>query len=345
MSRPDATTARPSRSRPGAPRWRPWAPALLLLAIAGALGAGPDDGADLEPVAPLDGLIARAQSAQAWAVAWYRTTPPAGRIAWGGLAACAALGLITALDRSIRLRRSRVIPAAFRDRFRDRLVDGGLDWAKGLDYCELNPSPAARVALAALRRTGRPTADLDRAVSLARQVEVDQLRRYLGTLRRVAAMAPLVGLLGSLLLVTRALALLPAGAAWGPVVAAALTPLTAGVALAIVALLLFDGLTGRVETLGNELDRIGTELVDAIAAATPVPRPQAPAPPAPAPRAAVSAPYRPDPAPRDRDRERGPHTPHTGHHAPQRGRGQQPQAPQSRRDRDRRRDHDDGYDF
>jgi biopolymer transport protein ExbB len=44
--------------------------------------------------------------------------------------------------------------------------------------------------------------------------------------------------------------------------------LTAGVALAILALVSYDGLAGRVDSLVNDLDRLGAETVDAIATAT-----------------------------------------------------------------------------
>ncbi len=210
------------------------------------------------------------------AQAWYRRTPAMDRVTWGGLAACVVLGGLTFLERSFRVRRGRIIPRAFLERFQRRLADGQLDRGKSLDYCELNPSPAARVALAAVQRWGRPASDLERGVVLATQREADQLRRHIGTLRRVAGMAPLIGLLGTLTAASRALASLSPGVAWGPALAAALGPLTVGVAVAILALVLYDGLTGRVEVLAGELGRIGAETVDAIALrapADPEPRP------------------------------------------------------------------------
>jgi biopolymer transport protein ExbB len=206
------------------------------------------------------------------ALAWYRQTPPGDRITWGGLAACAGLGLGVVLERLVRLRTGRVVPRDFVVRYSDRLREGKLDPIKALDFCELNPSPAARVALAAVRRWGRPVADLERAVALAQRVEADQLRRHVGTLRRIAALAPLLGLLGSLLALGRVLAELnhaTASGAWGPALAQALTPATVGVALAILALVAYDGLTGRLEMLAGTLDRLGAETIDAIAMATP----------------------------------------------------------------------------
>lgn len=244
--------------------------AFLLLAC----GAdAPAEGPNFEAAARQARQFARA------GIAWYHRTPPAERITWGGLAACAGLGLLVFLGRAWALRRRRVLPAAFVDRFLDRMRGGNLDQGKGTDLCELNPSPAARVALAAIRRWGRPASDLDRAVALAGQVEADQLRRHIGTLRRVAAMSPLIGLLGTLTAAGRALSNLGGvpGAAWGPALAQALAPLTAGVALAILALVAYDGLAGRVESFVNALDRLGAETIDAIAVATTEPAPVGPA--------------------------------------------------------------------
>ena len=171
-----------------------------------------------------------------------------------------------------RLRRRRIVPRDFVARYLDRLQEGKLDRGKALDFCELNPSPASRVALAAVRRWGRPVVDLERAVAMAHRVEAERLRRNVGTLRRIAALAPLLGLLGSLFAAGRVLSGIGAGAVesrLGSRPGYRLTPLTAGVALAILALVAYDGLAGRVEKLAGTLDRLGTETVDAIAMAAP----------------------------------------------------------------------------
>lgn len=203
------------------------------------------------------------------AVVWYRQTPPVDRITWGGLAGCAVLGLLVLAERLLQLRRGRVTPNDFLRRFRERLQDGKLDRGKALDLCELNPSPAARVALAAVKRWGRPVADLERAVSLAARVETDRLKQNVGTFRRIAALAPLVGLLGTLIDSGRALS--AGGPNWGSALGAALIPLTAGVGLSILALVIYDGLVGRVEKLAGMIDRLGAETIDAIAMSAPQP--------------------------------------------------------------------------
>lgn len=236
--------------------------ALVVVALAGGAASEP-----AEPTPALDLLFRHGDRLGRQALAAYRRTPPTDRITWGGLIACAALGMGTAAERMVRLRKKKIIPSTFVGRFRERLEEGRFDRIKALDYCELNPSPAARVVMAALQRWGRPVADLERGVVLARSREVDLLRRHIGTLRRVAGLAPLLGLLGTLTAAGRALTGLGANPAWGPALASALAPLTAGVALAILALVAFDGLTGKVDGLAVELDRLGAETVDAVALA------------------------------------------------------------------------------
>ena len=127
--------------------------------------------------------------------------------------ASAGLALGVLLERLVRLQKHKIVPPDFTARFLDRLHEGKLDCGQALDHCELNPSPAARVALAAVRRWGRPPADLERAVALAHRVESERLRRNVGTLRRIAAITPLLGLLGTLFAVGRALEGMPPSAA------------------------------------------------------------------------------------------------------------------------------------
>jgi biopolymer transport protein ExbB len=238
----------------------------------------------------LDVLTAAVGRAGQRIVLWYDRTPPSDRVIWSGLTACGGLGLGVLLERLTRLRRRKIVPAAFTARFLDRLHDGKLDCGQALDHCELNPSPAARVALAAVRRWGRPAADLERAVALAHRVETDRLRRNVGTLRRIAVLTPLLGLLGTLFALGHALegaggmaatgagggasgaAAVPVGSAitWGPAAATALTPLTTGIIIAVVALVAYDGLLIRIEKLASGLDRLGAETIDAIAMTAPV---------------------------------------------------------------------------
>jgi biopolymer transport protein ExbB len=115
-----------------------------------------------------------------------------------------------------------------------------------------------------------------------------------GTLRRIAILTPLLGLLGTLFALGRALEGVPTMAPpgmnltasvpiatnitgssipWGPLLAAALTPLSAGLILATLALVAYDGLLTRIEKVAGSLDRLGAETIDAIALSAPVSSP------------------------------------------------------------------------
>ena len=225
--------------------------AIVIICICGA-AAGP--GFDLDVVA------AQARSLGRAFLTWYNQTPAVNRMTWGGIVAASMLGLGVSLERLKRLRRKTILPDEFTNRFLERLKDGRLDRGKALDFCELNPSPASRVALAAVKRWGRPVADLERAVSLAHRVEAGKLRKNVGTLRRLAALAPLLGLLGTLFAIGRTLSALGSTdgpGIWGPAIASALGPLTAGVAVAVLALVAFDGLMVKIESLVGALDLAG----------------------------------------------------------------------------------------
>lgn len=235
--------------------------------VAGMASSKAEIPLDLPGLARIGGNLLRS------GLGWYRRTPPADRVCQGGLAACAWLGFVVLLERTLRLRARKIVPPDFTERFLDRLHEGRLDGGKALDYCEMNPSPAARVALAAVRRWGRPAADLERAVALAHRVESERLKVNVGTLRRIAALAPLLGVLGTLLALGRVLEMLPGdgpGALpWGRALASALVPLTAGIAVGTLALVGYDMLLARVERLTGALDRLGAETIDAIAMTTP----------------------------------------------------------------------------
>jgi biopolymer transport protein ExbB len=210
---------------------------------------------------------------------WYEQTPAGERIAWGGLAACVPMGLCVLVERTFRLRRRAVVPNDFTARFLDRLHEGKLDGGKALDYCEMNPSPAARVALAAVRRWGRPAIELERAVTLAHRWESERLRRNVGTLRRITILAPLLGVLGSLLAFDRIMTEAGDAPLLWPALAEALRPSIVGISLATASLVAYDLLMARIERLGGALDRLGAETVDAVAMTIPPSPPSFPSTP------------------------------------------------------------------
>ena len=109
------------------------------------------------------------------------------------------------VERGLALRRVNIFP--------QRLVrqigslanqPGGLDPRKTYQICQRNPSAAARVMRSMLIKVGRPQAELEKAVSESNQREATRLSQMVSWLSLAAAVAPLVGLLGTVWGITQA---------------------------------------------------------------------------------------------------------------------------------------------
>ena len=103
-----------------------------------------------------------------------------------------------AIERFIGLRRARVLP--------DALVtglgqlggpQGGFDPRKAYKLCQQYPSAAATVVRAMLLKVGRPHSEVEHAVAEASEREANRLYANVRWLILAAAVAPLLGLLGT----------------------------------------------------------------------------------------------------------------------------------------------------
>lgn len=115
------------------------------------------------------------------------------------LALCSIVTVGYTLERLIGLRRGRVIPRDFVHRFLERLSTGKLDRDRALELCRSNESPASRVFGHAVRYWGQPASSIRQAVDLDAAREVLDLRRNVRVLNGTATLAPLLGLLGTVL--------------------------------------------------------------------------------------------------------------------------------------------------
>lgn len=241
--------------------------ATALMATGGVLFAE-----DVPDTLPIQDLILRdGQRFAARFMAIYERTPWTDRVAWGALAGCIVLAVFTIFERLWSLRRKKIMPRRFLDRIEERLEDGRLDRAKLIDLCEMNPCAAARVTSSLASRWGRSSQDLERALTHSVRVETEELSRNIPTLRRVAILAPLLGLLGSLLIVGRLLQAEDAKAveeSWTALVAQGLLPLTGGVLISVLSLISYDGLSIRVTKYKSRLESLGARLLDQISLAT-----------------------------------------------------------------------------
>jgi biopolymer transport protein ExbB len=192
-----------------------------------------------------------------------RIEAPAGE---STIAICSLLALALAVERLVCLRRSKVIPSGFVESVRAMLADGP---ERALAYCRASPSPMARIFEAALRRWDRPIEHVEKHVAEAGLRETAILRRHLRGLSVIAAVSPLLGLLGTIVGMIKAFRTvagspdalgrteLLAGGIYEAMVTTA-----AGLIVAIPTLLLYHSLAGRIDRLVLEMDAACLELVE-----------------------------------------------------------------------------------
>lgn len=196
----------------------------------------------------------------------------AGGMVMVPLVGCSFLLVVFVLERSIALRRGRIVPRPFVKRFLHQVSEGQLDREQALTLCEGNASPVAAVFAAGTKKWGRPAVEIEQAVLDAGERAVNGLRRHLRLFNGIATVSPLLGLLGTVFgMITAFNEISDSDAMGRPELLAAgisqaLITTAAGLCIAIPALVAYLYFGGRVDQLTMELDRLGTELVSLISA-------------------------------------------------------------------------------
>jgi len=109
----------------------------------------------------------------------------------------AVIGVVLFVERTLFLHRGQIRSTAFVDGVRNILAKRRL--IEAMTVCEETPGPVAAVVKAALLHANADEARLRYAVQEAALVEIPVLERRLGFIAALAQIAPLVGILGTLL--------------------------------------------------------------------------------------------------------------------------------------------------
>ena len=188
------------------------------------------------------------------------------------LAACSVFTVGIALERLLALRRRRVIPVEFVDRFLERLSTGKLDRDRALELCKAHESPAARIFSHAVRAWGQPGATIRQNLSFDAAGEVVELKRNLRVLSGLATLGTLLGLLGTVVGIIQSFDALggrlsPArGEALAQGISLALVATAFGLVIAIFAVTAYYFLMNRVDVLVRELDERTRQVVELVSA-------------------------------------------------------------------------------
>ena len=182
---------------------------------------------------------------------------------------CSLLGLAVIIERMIALRRGAVIPGRFLPGLKDAFGPAR-DRAAGRQYCSARDCPIARVVEAGIRKMHRPEEVVEHAIEDAGANEVSKLRRNLGMLQGVAAVAPMLGLLGTVWGMIEAFQVASdpnvdvtnRGPMLGKGIYEALVTTFAGLTVAIPAVISYYYFRGKVDKLVHEMNEVSVEFVE-----------------------------------------------------------------------------------
>lgn len=182
---------------------------------------------------------------------------------------CSVLALAIVLERLWALSRERVMPSGLVDRV-SAWFEGGRVRRRDLEA--LRASSALGFILAAgLDHLGDGRDVVRERLEDAGRKVVQDLERYLGALGTIAAISPLLGLLGTVLGMIRVFSVLTSQGAANPAnlaggISEALITTAAGLIVAIPALIGYRFLRGRVDALTLSMEGEAAELVHRLSA-------------------------------------------------------------------------------
>jgi biopolymer transport protein ExbB len=122
---------------------------------------------------------------------------PTGLVFLLVLAAFSLAGTSVAIERFVNLRRPTVIPAAFTAELQVLVKDREPEPESFINLCAKSTAPISSVLKAGILRIGRPLPEVEKSMEDAAAREMAAIRARIKPLNTVGSIAPLVGLLGT----------------------------------------------------------------------------------------------------------------------------------------------------
>jgi biopolymer transport protein ExbB len=185
---------------------------------------------------------------------------------------CSVIAVWFSIERLVVLRRGRVIPRPFVERFLQNLEQGNLDPEEAQRLCDENGSPIAQIFAHGVRKWGKSSVEVEQAIIDGGERQVSQLRAHLRVLNAMATITPLIGLLGTVIGMIQCFNDIAASQGMGKAdqlaggIGIALLATAAGLAVAIPSLSMYQFLAGRVDSLTVDLDLLSQNVVHLISA-------------------------------------------------------------------------------
>jgi biopolymer transport protein ExbB len=181
--------------------------------------------------------------------------------------ACSVVAVAIVLERLWTLQEKRVLPASVANQVWEWIQDNQID-AQQMQQVHQS-SPFGQVLAAGLAYRHAPREVLKEVVEDAGRHAVHDLERYLNALGTIAAISPLLGLLGTVSGMIRSFTAITTEGVGNPTVLAggiseALITTAAGLVVAIPALIAYRYLRGRVDGLVVKIEKESTRFIEAL---------------------------------------------------------------------------------
>ena len=189
-------------------------------------------------------------------------------LVWLALLSASVISWAVAVERFLRLRAAQAGSARLGERVIKLVTAGNLNDARALAQNE--QGALARLFQAGLAQPGKDRSFFEERLRRASLEILEDLERRLPLLATIGAIAPFVGLFGTVLGIIRAFRHLGAqgeaagAAAVSAGIAEALVATAAGLGVAIVAVLLYNYFQSRLQGVESRLERAASELSEAF---------------------------------------------------------------------------------
>ena len=172
------------------------------------------------------------------------------------------------IQRFTIIRRAKKNDESFMNRIKDYIHDGKIDSA--LNLCRKTKNPSARMIEKGISRLGRPMNDVLVAIENVGNIEVAKLEKGFPIIATIAAIAPMIGFLGTVTGMVRAffemanagtnvdITLLSGG------IYEALVTTVGGLVVGIIALFGYNYLVSQVDTVVNNMESKTMEFMDLL---------------------------------------------------------------------------------
>ncbi len=191
----------------------------------------------------------------------------AGRYMMLPIALASLIGVAVMLERMYVLRTGRIVVPEIAEAV--ETLGAGRDLQVARAICERKPGPFANIVLTGLDHANSDWTIIRDVIQEAGRQEGVRLTRRLGILETVAAVAPLLGLLGTVLGMIRVFTTISAAGLGNPEtlssgISEAMVTTAAGLFVGIPSLVAYNWLNGRAETIIFQLEFYAAKVLDTL---------------------------------------------------------------------------------